>query len=188
MPAKTAHDVSSDLSPAWANTLFFNVELPATGTASGNRATNFAAGQVKSAAYITPAGVPNNDAWEDGGTEIAELDITTGNMDLRARCRVVKLSSTGVIIESGNFTGFQTLNVSTRSFSPVSPTWAGSEDCDNRYAIEWEFESTNTMGMVLSLTITLNTTDSEVFTTISENSAGCVVAANLESDSGYEVG
>jgi len=187
MPTYVMKDINSDLSPAWANTLFSaDIEMSAGVGIDSFRNASIPSLAIRSFGIILVNGLPNNDAWEDGGTQTVELEIAGGGMNITGKCRIVKLSSTGVIIESGAFTPTQTM-VNDRIFSPVAPTWAGAEACENRLAIEFEFENTDTM-MAISLTIGLGTLLSEVITTITENSAGCAVPANLESDSGYEVG
>jgi len=175
MPTYVEKDITSDLAPAWANTLLASdVEMSTGAGVDGSRGASIPSLATRSFGIILILGLPNNDAWEDSGVQTVEIEVDSGAMDITGRCRIVKLSSTGVIIESGAFTGTQAMNAS-RVFSPVAPVWAGAEACDNRLAIEFEFVNTNTM-MALSLTLGLGTLLNEVITTITENSAGCAVA------------
>lgn len=177
MPTYVAKDINSDLNPALTNTLLYAArELSAGAGIDGSMSNAVPNSSLRSFALFIINGLPNNDAWEDGGTQTVELEVDSGNMNLRARCRINKHSSTGTLIENGVFTSFQTLNAS-RIFSPVAPTWAGAEACDNRLAIEFEVENIDTM-MALTLTIGLGTLANEVITTITENFAGCAVAVN----------
>lgn len=185
MPTYIAVDVNSDLSPSWANTTLFDVDMDGSGT--GTRNFSIPSSTSRSASYITLANIPNSDQWEDAGSQTVELDVNSGNMDIRGRCRIVRLSSTGTILESGIFTGFQTLTSGQFSFSPVAPTWSTSESCFNRIAIEWDIENTNTM-MSISITFEFGTTDSEVITDITENAGSCTAPAGGESEYASIVG
>ena len=167
-------NTNSDLTPSWPNTSIWDVQIVDDGSENtGGQGANLADGAVVSAGQMTVADNPNNDAWEDGGTQTVEAEISSGSMDLRGRCRITKLSSTGTIIESGSFTGFQTLQAANLTFSPVAPTWSGTEACGNRLAIEWEFENTNGMGMSQTFQIEFGTTTSQVVTTITKDTASC---------------
>lgn len=177
MPTYVEKDITSDLSPAWANTLLFaDIEMSAGVATDEEREGSIPSLATRSWGIILISGLPNNDAWEDSGVQTVEIEVNAGTMDITARCRIVKLSSTGVIIESGAFTATQTMQAS-RVFSPVAPAWAGAEACGNRLAIEFEFVNTNTM-MAATLNLGLGTLANEVITTITENSAGCVVAVS----------
>lgn len=177
MPTYVEKDISSDLSPAWANTLLFaDIEMSAGAGIDGSRGASIPSTETRSFGIILISGLPNNDAWEDGGTQTVEIEVDAGHMNLTMRCRIVKLSATGTIIESGAFTGTQTAQAS-RVFSPVAPTWSGAEACGNRLAIEFEVVNTDSM-TARTLTVGLGTINNEVITTITENSSGCAVAVN----------
>lgn len=177
MPTYVEKDISSDLSPVWANTLLFaDIEMSGGAGVDSSRGASIPSTATRSFGIILISGLPNNDAWEDGGTQTVEIEIDVGHMNIDMRCRIVKLDSAGVIIESGAFTSFQTAQAS-RVFSPVAPTWAGAEACDNRLAIEFEVVNTDTM-TARTLTIGLGTVANEVITTITENSPACAVAVN----------
>lgn len=171
-------DSNSDLSPSWANTTYFDLEMFDDGGETGGIFTgSIPASSLRSASFITVAGNPNNDNWEDGGTQTAELNISKGSMNLRGRCRIVRLSSTGTILQSGSFTGFQTLDTGAQlTFSPVAPTFTAGA-CGDRIAIEFEFENTDSM-MAQDLDINLGNTTTEVITDISKNSGGCAPSGN----------
>lgn len=171
MPTYIQKTTNSDLSPAWSNTTQFDKEMSAgTGTDTFVQ-VSLAASEIKSASFITIVNKPNSDVWEDAGTQTVEIEVDSVNMNIRARCRIVRLDSIGTILESGAFTGFQTLSAS-RIFNPVSPTWVSAEACDNRIAIEFEFENTDTM-MLQSADIGLGTIANEVITDISEDGGTC---------------
>lgn len=176
MPTYIEKTTDSDLTPSWPQTTSFDKEISVgTGTDTFVSVTMMA-GQFRSGAFITPAGVPNNDAFEDTGAQTVEIEIDTQTANIQARCRVVMLGSTGTILESGGFTGFQTLGAASRSFSPVSPAWSATESCANRLAIEFEFENTAGHGSE-SADIGLGTASNEIITDISENSGSCGGAA-----------
>lgn len=168
---------ASDLSPAWPNTtLFDNVMSVGVGTDTFVTLSGMG-GVVESASFITPAGVPNSDAWEDGGTQTVEIEVDTASADIDVRVRIVRLNSAGVIQESGSFTGIQTL-AATRTFSPVAPTWTGPELCEDRIAIELEISYNAAHGSATA-DIGLGTVANEVITDITEDSAGCTATAAL---------
>lgn len=169
---------SSDLAPSWPNTSAFDIVL-STGTGTDtNINVSLDASEIKSAGCITPSGVPNNDAWNDGGTQTVALNLDTMNMNIRARCRVVMLNSTGTIIESGSFTAYQTCQAN-RVFSPDAPTWStGPEACSNRYAIEWEFEETSGMSTEV-IDIAVGATGDDVVSDIDENTDNCAFVPEI---------
>jgi len=177
MPTYVQKDITSDLAPAWANTLLAaDIEMSAGAGVDASRGASIPSLATRSFGMILIDGLPNNDAWEDSGVQTVELEIDAGSMTITGRCRIVKLSSTGVILEFGVFTATQALNAS-RVFSPVAKAWTGAEACGNRLAIEFEFVNTDTM-MAATLTIGLGTLANEVITTITENSAGCAVSVD----------
>lgn len=164
---------ASDLSPAWPNTTLFDNEMSVGVGTDTFVALSGMSGVVESASFITPAGVPNNDSWEDGGTQTVEIEVDTASADIDVRVRIVRLNSAGVIQESGAFTGTQTL-AATRTFSPVAPTWSG-EACGDRIAIELEIAYNPAHGSAAA-DIGLGTAANEVITDITEDSAGCAAA------------
>ncbi len=168
MPTYIQKTDNSDLSSVFAE---FNKVLSAgTGTDTGIT-ISLTSSEVSAGGFITPAGVPNSDDWEDGGTWTVEIEVDTGNHQITANVRVVRLDDVGNVIQVGSFIGAQALS-STVSFSPVAPTWEAEEDCDNRLAIEIQF--TENQGMANSVTIGVGTTLSEVVTDITENLGGCL--------------
>jgi len=165
-------DINSDISPSWPNTTEFDLEMSAGLGIDSSIQFTIAASTVISASFITLANKPNNGAFQDGGTQTVEIEVQTAAMNIRMRCRMVKLDSSGTIIGvKGAFTGFQTLQAD-RTFSPVSPTWTGTEACTHRLAVELELENVDTM-MSSTAAIGLGTAINEVITDITENSGGC---------------
>ena len=172
-----ASDTNSDLSPSWTDTTIFDKEMVDDGSeTTGSSSDSIADGVTRSAGYISEAGNPNNDAFEDGSTQTVELNVTTGSMDLTGRMRIVKLSSTGTVLQSGTFGGFKTLNPAVVVLDCLAPTWSSTEACSNRVAFELSFNNANGMGMAATLGISFGTTDNEIATTITKDTSGCVVA------------
>lgn len=173
MPTYVQQTTNSDLSPSWLNTTSFDKEISVGAGGDGSVVVSLSSDERQSAGLITPAGVPNTEGWENGGTWTVEIEIDVSNHQIVSRCRVVRLSSTGTVLQVGSFSDLQTLSAS-RTFSPVAPTWTGGEDdCDNRLAIEIEF--LEVQGMANSITVGLGTTANEVITDVSED--GCAVDA-----------
>ena len=115
MPTYVQKDTDSDLSPFGA----FNKELSAgTGSDAAVTVSGINPGSPTTGGFITPAGVPNSDLWEDSGTWTVEVEVDTGNMQLDCRVRCVRLNSGGTVLQSGAYTAAQGLTVS-RTFSPV---------------------------------------------------------------------
>jgi len=172
MPTYIVKDSSSDLSPSWPNTTQFDA-LMSTGTGgTGGNAISLTSLQIKSASYITPANIPNSDTFEDSGIQTIEAVVPAGSMNIRARCRMVRLDASGNILGvKGAFTGFQTLQAN-RIFSPVSPVWTGTELCTDRLCVEWEFESLDAM-MTVNATLATGTITEEIITDITENNGSC---------------
>ncbi len=172
MPTYVEQTDNSDLSPSWPNTTAFDKEMSSGAGGDGSVVVSLLSSETKSGGFITPAGVPNSDGWESGGTWTVEIEVDVGNHQITARARCVRLSSTGTILQSGAFTGAQVLSA-TVTFSPVAPTWTGGEeDCANRLAIEVEFIENQVMAN--SVTIGLGTTANEVITDVDENQGACV--------------
>ena len=171
-------DTTSDLAPSWPNTTLFDNDMSVAANGTAGQVISLAVSEIRSASFISIAGEPNNDSWEDGGTWTVEITITTANMNIRGKCRCVKLDSSGNILGvKGAFTAFQTCQGSSKTFSPVAPTWTGTEACSNRMAIEWEWENIDTM-MSQSATIATGTTTEEVITDITQDTGSCLVIGN----------
>ena len=163
----------SDLAPSWANTTLFDYDMFTGATGGGSSNDSIPGSSTRSASFITLVDVPNSDAWESGGTQTIRLDVSMGDADFTGKCRVVRLSSTGTILQSGAFTGTQVINAD-RTFTPVAPTWTGGEEaCGNRYAIEWEFVNADSMAHALKLNIRVTTAD--IVTDITEDGGTCGV-------------
>ncbi len=173
MPTYESSNVASDLAPSWPNASLFDNRMSTT-ESTATQAFSVPAGTTRSASFITGAGVPNSDAWENGGTQTVGVDISSGDMDVTARCRIVRLDSSGNIQESGAFTATQTMQAD-RTYSPVSPTWT-TQTCSDRIAIEWEFVETggHSAGGV-TWNVGVGTLDT-IVTDITENNGTCSVA------------
>ena len=171
MPTYIEKTTVSDLSPTWPNTTAFDREISSGAGGDGSVVVSLSASETKSGGFITPAGVPNSDAWESGGTWIVEIEIDVGNHQVTARARCVRLDSAGNILQGGAFTATQTLDAS-RTFSPVAPTWTGGEeDCDNRLSVEMDL--LENQGMANSVTIGLGTAANELTTDVAEDAGSC---------------
>lgn len=126
-------------------------------------------------AFIVPAGTPNSDTWESGGTFTCELRITVAS-NIRARCAIQRVDQFGTLIQGGTLTAFQTLTTAvptTFTFTPTVPTWTASEEaCGNRLVIRFNFDSV-VPSVTASCTIEVGTTESEIISTITENNGNC---------------
>jgi len=168
---------ASDLAPSWANTSVFDNDMIEGASGGGNFSAVIPAGATRSASFITVAGVPNNDDWTpDSTTQTVEIDLMMGDADITGDCRIVRLSSTGTILQSGSFVGTQVMDVS-RTFSPVSPVWT-SGACGDRIAIEFVFVETGG-SMSGTMQFNIRVTTAEVIADIPEDVAACVAATAL---------
>lgn len=126
--------------------------------------------------FVTIAGVPNSDSWENGGTQTVEVEIDSGDSDIDCNVRIGRCNSTGTILQTGSFVGTQAMDVS-RTFSPVAPTWTGGEEaCGNRYFAELLFTNNAAHGSH-SLLVAVGTAANEVVTDITENGGTCTAPA-----------
>jgi hypothetical protein len=106
--------------------------------------------------FTAESGVPNNERWEQGDTWTVEYRNITGNHQIQGRCRCVRLTNGGTILESGTWTAYQILT-ENRIFTPSNPNWnRDDEDASNRLAIEFEFD--NVQAMSNSCQFGVNTT------------------------------
>jgi len=162
----------SDLAPSWPQTTLFDYDMFTGASGAGSTNDSIPGSVLRSASFITLAGVPNNNDFENGGTITIRLDVSMGDPDFRGRCRCVRLDSSGNILGvKGAFTGLQVID-QDRTFTPVSPTWTGVESCSDRFAIEWEFENLDSMAHALKLNVRVTTAD--IVTDISEDVGACV--------------
>lgn len=148
-----------DLSAGTGTDTNFNVN-PANG---GGTETHY---------FVTLAGKPNSDGWEDSGTQTVEIEIDTGDADIDCQARVGRCDSLGTILQTGSFTATQVMDV-TRSFSPVAPAWNNVEEaCGNRYFVELLFTNNAAHGNH-SVNVGVGTVANEVVTDITEDAGGC---------------
>lgn len=179
MPTYVQTADNSNRTPSWSNTSVFDKDMFTGAGTPSNFTVTIPASSTRSASFITVTGVPNSDAWEDGGTQTVELDVNMGDADFTGKCRIVRLDTDGNIEESGSFTGTQAITTGANlTFSPVSPTWETAGDanaCGDRIAIEWEFVNSDTHNHSLKLDIRVTT--AEVITDITENGGTCMVTA-----------
>lgn len=123
--------------------------------------------------FITPQGTPSSDAWESGSTMTCELRVTAATT-AKARCQIRRCNAVGTVVQTGTFTAFQNISAGgTFTFTPTVPTWtAGEESCGNRLMIRFNFDI-QAPGLSYSATIEVNTTNSEVVSTITEDTGNC---------------
>lgn len=168
MPTYTQNSAASDVSPFTDG----NRQMGAAGGNASFATGNIAAGTSDFHGFITSAGVPNSDTWEDSGAWTADIEIDSGDADMDARVRAVRIDAAGNVLQVGGWTGFQALDV-TRAFAVTAPAWTdGEEACDNRLAVEIEFACTAPHGNC-NVTVGLGTAANEVVTDITEDTAGC---------------
>lgn len=117
-----------------------------------------------------PNRLPNNNSWEDAGTQSLKHNVDVADADIDVECRVVKLDSAGTVIETGAFTTAVDCSVS-RTLSPVAPTWAGAEDCGNLIAMELRYTN-NATEEGHAVLLAVGAAADAVVTDITENS-GC---------------
>lgn len=147
-----------------------------TGTSTD---TNFTvapanAGGQQTHFFLTLAGVPNNDNWEDSGVWPVEIEIDSGDGDINCDARVGRCDSLGTILQVGSFIGTQAMDVS-RVFSPVAPTWTGGEEaCGNRQFVELLFTNNAAHGGH-SVDVGVGTALNEITDDLSVDVAACVV-------------
>ena len=123
--------------------------------------------------FITTAGVPNSDGWEDGGTWTVEIEVDVGNMGLDMDVAVYRFDPDLAVnsrpIQGGLATAKQTLQMS-RVFSPVAPTWDAPDDCAYRLGIRMDVTSPDQTSQ--TATIGLGTIANEVTADITEDNCG----------------
>lgn len=164
----------SDLAPSWANTSLWDNDMVEGASGGGNFSVSVPGSSTRSGSFITVAAKPNNDDWSpDSTSQTVETDLMMGSVDVTGRCRIVRLSPTGTILQSGAFTGTQVMDIS-RTFSPVSPVWTAGA-CGDRIAIE--FELVNSNGMNKTIQFNIRVTTAECIIDIPEDVAACVGAA-----------
>lgn len=118
--------------------------------------------------FISVAGVPNSDDWENGGTWTVEIEVDVGNMDMTLAIAVARftLGPPASIPQTGVFTAFQNLQMS-RTFNPVAPVWSlDPDDCEFRLGLTLAFAS---VLLLQSVTIGLGTIANEVTADITED-------------------
>lgn len=167
MPTYIQKNIASDLSP-YAE---FNLEMSTGAGSDSSVVVSMTGSEVSAGGFISVAGVPNSDSWEDSGSWTVEIEVDVGAHQIEARCRAVRLDSGGTILQSGSFTAAQIMSAN-RVYTVTAPAWTDiEEDCDNRAAIEIEFTNTDTMAR--SCTLGLGTTENEVVTDITEDAGSC---------------
>ena len=138
-------NVSSDLNLGGAD---FNYVMSAgTGTASTISAS-IAKSATESSYAITPANIPNSCNW--GTPSItAVVNCTTAQSTIYLKLQVKRISSAGVVMESGGYTAEQSFST-TGNKTFTLPTYTFSGNCDNgdRLALEMCFRNSKTNGAV----------------------------------------
>jgi len=174
MPTYICKAIDSDISFSGTANPFTKVLSPGTEPASTFNLSIAPGGAQINVRFVTDQGLPSSDAWESGGSITCELRVTAAS-NMRARAQINRISAAGVILQTGTFTAFQNLLAvpATFTFSAAVPTWtAADEACGNRLAIRFNFDE-NTVGLGATATIEVGTTNSEIVSTISENSSSC---------------
>ncbi|MHA2401568.1 MAG: hypothetical protein ACXADH_01135 [Candidatus Kariarchaeaceae archaeon] len=166
---------ASDLSPfADGN----RVASPNTGTDTSYNVAPANGGGTETHGHITDADDPNNNAWESG-TYTIEIEIDTGDAEINAQVRLVRLDAAGNVEETGAFTATQALDVS-RTFTPAIPGggWGSGGDpqaCDDRFAIEILYTNNAAHG-AHSVDVGLGTTANEIITPITRDTGPCAAS------------
>jgi len=176
MPTYVQKTTNSDVSP-FAK---FNKAISVGTGADSSVVVSLAADEIVAGGFITPVNVPASQTWEDSGTWTVEIEVDEGNSNIDARVRCVRIDAAGAVLQSGAYTALSNLN-SSKTFSPVAPAWTnGEEACDNRLAVEIEFQ--NSKASVQAVTLGLGTALNEVVTDVTEDSCTLVdVAGTLTS-------
>jgi hypothetical protein len=172
MPTYIQKAALSDVNIAGA--ISTRVMSPGTETASTYNLSIAASGPNQNVYHVTIQGQINSDSWESGGSMTIEIRYTAAS-NMRARVRVNRVNSDGVVLQNGTLTGFQTLSgaPATRTFTATVPTWtAGQEACGNRLVVQLQFGELLGGGGA-SATIEVGTTNSEIVSTITENNGNC---------------
>lgn len=165
---------NSDITPTWPNTSLWDKDMVEGATGNGNFSISVPGSSSRSGSWITIANKPNNDDWSpDSTSQTVEIDLMMGDADVDGKCRIVRLSSTGTIIEFGVFTAPQVMDIS-RTFSPVSPVWTVGA-CSDRIAIEFDF--INNASMSATIQFNIRTTTAEIIIDIPEEVGACAAVA-----------
>ena len=176
MPTYIQKTTASDLSLAGA-TATREMSSGTGADTSFNSAPANAGGQ-ETHFFVTVPNKPNNDDWEDGGTQTVEIEIDTGDAEMTADVRVGRVNAAGTIIQVGSFVGTQALDIA-RTFSPVAPTWEAEEDCGNRLFVEVLITNNAAHGSH-AVDIGLGTALNEVVTDVTEEASACADSSDVE--------
>src|SRR3990167_1657635 len=89
----------------------YTTTLKLSTTAEGllTRVESVVAAGTNTTCWLTANSIPNNAAWADSRTQTVKLDISVGDMNMRARCKVGRTDGTNTILQEGAFTAYQTL-------------------------------------------------------------------------------
>ena len=150
---------------------------PGTGADSFFPVTPTPSGGTETHGFMTigriPNRLPNSSLWESGGTQTFQLNLDFTDALITVSCRVVRLDSNGIVLQSGSFTSPIACSTN-RTLSPVSPVlWTSIEEaCSNLLAFELLFTNNNSEeghGVVVAV----GESGDDVVTDITEDNNGC---------------
>jgi hypothetical protein len=139
----------------------------------GNTLAVTIAGQSTESSFgYTNAGTPNNADWENGNWTV-EVDVQTANMNITVEPRIDRVSSTGSFLEDSDATvSPQSMGTTgIRTFIFLGATWDAGNASD-RIRVEYVF--VNSQHGEQSVTMNVDTTNSEVVGPIEDNTVGAV--------------
>jgi len=172
MPIYAPKSQDSDTSPVAS--IVTKVLTPNIETASTFTINIAIGGAAQNVHFVTDMWQISSDIWESGGIISCKLRVTTA-ANMRVRCMIRRLGPLGGLLQSGAFTGFQTITggTATYTFTPTVPAWTSAEEnCGNRLAIRFNFDTVSALSAG-DATIEVGTADSEITSTIEENNGNC---------------
>ncbi len=131
--------------------------------------------------FITLSGVPNSDAWEDGGTNTISFQNNGDNTTCNLSIRIISINSSGTILQTGSYGSPVTMGTSgsNNTVSCTSPTWSHTEACGNRLCIQLKFVDTRSHGSLQSYLMRTGQLSyySTLSSSVSEDAGTCTAAA-----------
>lgn len=172
MPTYICNNTESDLTRG----ALFSKEMSASTGPTGSINISIPNSTTDNGIFSLVHGKPSSDSWEGGGNVTFELNVTATNGGgagtWRARCRVQMRSSDGTVLENGALTAFQDItSTGIKTFTIVVPVWSAQQSCANRLSISVQVN--NISGSTRTATFGVGTTDSEVVSPITEDTATC---------------
>jgi hypothetical protein len=154
----------------------FGKEMSVNTETTGSINISVVAAATDNGLFITPHALPNSDSWESGGTLTFLMNVTAtngGGVNWRARCRVQRRNSNGIILQDGTNTAYQSIgSTGIKTFSITIPTWTAiDEACSNRLVVVIQFN--NNTAATRTCTIETGTANASADSPITENSSNC---------------